>query len=1052
MSFKRFFLLSPLLWLRKLIVYLLVFVVILGIVIYFIANSPWVIKKAAERFAPEYHISYSRIHGNVLTGVEIEDLAYENKPLSKHFLFKWNPNALIKKEILVNHFVLEKVNVDTLKRLIAAFSTEDKSSSEPFTFSVKVKKLAVDVDPFVAYDTGIKHIILDAKNVYYKGEDIQIGELGLLLDTNITKLTLKASLNKGAVDVKELVLQDVDTLALQRLVLSDENSSIKEGGSEDTSVAKPLMPKMIHLHRFHANILEREYAPVAIHTLDVALKEAVFDVAKGMLEKAHLSMVADTNLANIEHEGDIVNNHLLSTVTLMPKEALFTHYNLPLREAAFKAIEVQVDANKERVIAALDTQILQVLKAKKDALNVDVNRLKSTLSYRIEEGTLKAESKAQISTPYAKDIELNNLFTLDDNISYRGDMVIKQITGIDAKFVKPLNDLHIVYEGDEKSINTNIYSKMLKGSFNSSDFKTALLHLESKEDFMLRDFLALPKELNATKASLRIDAPLHFDANASTMAYAQIHSNVANIDANISYKKNLHLASSIDVPKASLLRPYVKSLQWDNIMPIKVNADVLEKSIEAKVDAGVLGARASYELNSTAIRGDIVMEGLETKVSGIVPKKLHIISSTQDMSALMQSISMVYTLDALPKIDGSAKLTVDINDLKKIDVALRSPSLVYHADHKTSTQINNIDVLMHYEEGTVVLEHYSVLYDKEKIYATKPSTITLNDDNIIVKPLWLNDALKAEGYYSLKTKQGKILLGADKLHIAHEMIDLDSKIDIVTELDANKTKVQGKIILLGGNIHYDISQKSFASDSDIIIVQDIKKENESAFMDGLSVELQIKTKKPLVYNAEGIHLKADVDVSLYKAENSDLLVLGSLDLIKGSTYVFQDKTFVLDKSAVYFTGNPNKPLLDVKVNYKAVDYFITVKITGLADLPNITFSSKPSLSREEILSLILFDSVEAAGTNSGDKMMRMMGGAMAKSALNDLGVKIDHLVLGEGNSVEVGKKLTDKITIIYVNGDVAEVKLKYEHSKYTESIIGASERSQSYDIIYKRDF
>jgi len=1052
MSLKRFFLLSPLLWFRKLIVYLLVLLVILGIVVYFIANSPWVIKKAAERFSPEYHISYSRIHGNVLTGVEIEDLAYENKPLSKHFLLKWNPNALIRKEILVNHLVLEKVNVDTLKRLIATFSTEDKSSSEPFTFSVKVKKLAVDVDPFVAYDVGIKHIILDTKNVYYKGKDIQIGALGLVLDTNITKLILKASLNKGVVDVKELALQDLDTLALQRLVLSDENNSVEEGGSEDTSVANPLMPKMIHLHRFHANILERAYAPVAIHTLDVALKEAVFDVAKGMLEKGHLSMVADTNLTNIEHEGDIVNNHLLSMVTLMPKEALFTHYNLPLKEAAFKTIEVQVDANKERVITSLDTQILQALKAKKDALNVDVEHLKSTVTYRIEEGTLKAESQARISTQYAKDIELSNLFTLDDNISYSGDMVIKQITGIDAKFVKPLNDLHIAYQGDEKSINTNIRSQMLTGSFNSSDFKTALLHIESKEDLMLRDFITLPKELNATKASLRIDVPLHFDANASTEAYAQIHSNVANIDANISYKKNLHLTSSIDIPKASLLRPYVKALQWDNIMPIKVNADVLEKSIEAKVDAGVLGVRASYELNSTAIRSDITMAGLETKVSGIVPKQLHITSSAKDIPALMQSISAVYTLDALPKIDGSAKLTVDINDLKKIDVALRSPLLVYHADHKTSTQINDIDVLMHYEEGTAVLEHYSVLYDKEKIYATKPSTITLNDDNITVKPLWVNDALKAEGHYSLKTKQGKILLGADNLHIAHEMIDLDSKIDIVTELDTNKTKVKGKIILLGGNIHYDISQKSFASDSDIIMAQDMKEENASAFMDGLSVELQVKTKKPLVYNAEGIHMKADVDVSVHKSENSDLLVLGSVTPVKGSTYVFENKTFVVDKSAIYFTGNPNKPLLDIKVNYKALNYLVTIAITGSADLPNITFSSKPSLNREQILSLILFDSVEAAGTNSGDQMMKMMGGAMAKSALNNMGIKLDHLVLGEGNSVEVGKKLTRKMTIIYVSGDVAEVKLKYEHSKHTESVIGASERSQSYDIVYKRDF
>ena len=81
-----------------------------------------------------------------------------------------------------------------------------------------------------------------------------------------------------------------------------------------------------------------------------------------------------------------------------------------------------------------------------------------------------------------------------------------------------------------------------------------------------------------------------------------------------------------------------------------------------------------------------------------------------------------------------------------------------------------------------------------------------------------------------------------------------------------------------------------------------------------------------------------------------------------------------------------------------------------------------------------------------------MGGAMAKSALSDMGVKLDHLVLGEGNSIEVGKKLTDKMTIIYVNDVVSGVKLQYRHSPRTESVIQMSEESQSYDIIYKDDF
>jgi len=84
-------------------------------------------------------------------------------------------------------------------------------------------------------------------------------------------------------------------------------------------------------------------------------------------------------------------------------------------------------------------------------------------------------------------------------------------------------------------------------------------------------------------------------------------------------------------------------------------------------------------------------------------------------------------------------------------------------------------------------------------------------------------------------------------------------------------------------------------------------------------------------------------------------------------------------------------------------------------------------------------------------MMRMMGGAMAKSALSSMGVKLDHLVIGNG-SIEVGKKIGEKTTVIYINGEVPTIKVKYEHTPHLESVISASEKSQSYDIVYKKDY
>jgi len=223
-------------------------------------------------------------------------------------------------------------------------------------------------------------------------------------------------------------------------------------------------------------------------------------------------------------------------------------------------------------------------------------------------------------------------------------------------------------------------------------------------------------------------------------------------------------------------------------------------------------------------------------------------------------------------------------------------------------------------------------------------------------------------------------------------------------------------------------------------------------MDNLSVMVQIQTKKPLVYKKGDIDIEAKVDLQVYKAEYSELMLLGLVEIVEGGSYTFEGKRFVFDKSHVYFTGNPNKPLIEASVKYKSRNYLITIAVTGTADMPKIKFSSKPSLTKEQILSIILFGSEGGAGVKSGEDMMKMMGGAMAKSALSNLGVELDYLALGAEGSVEVGKKLTDDMTIIYINDTVPTVKLKYQHGKRTESVFGVSEESQFYDIIYKRDF
>lgn len=1065
---KDLLLYGPLLWLRKILLYLLATAIVLGLLIYFAANSPLVIKKAADTFAPDYNISYTRIHGNALTGVEIDDLAYNKESLAKHITLKWNPNGLVKKRIIVSKLEIEKANVDTIKTLIASFSVSDENestetnSTEPFDFSVSVHHASLSLEPFVEQGITVSKAELDAKNVVYASESVSVGSLELEADSNVTDIDLHASLKKGRVNVKELIIEKIDILALQALFLPDSNETnvssesdvlvTTEDNTTKDAPADPLIPQWVHIDKLVISTLPLVYDPVAIKNLTLTGGDAVFDVQKLVLQKANLDLKSSTNLSDVFYTTKVKNNKLIGKVDFKPKKALFELYELPIRREAIGDIILDLNVSEEAVITDLQIQMKQLLKAEEGAFNLDVDNLHSHLVYDIKEGAMKAESKVLLTTPYAKDVLITNLFIMDDNISYSGEIHAEQIIGVDAKFVKPLNNLELRYEGDTSSIKTDINADNLHGSLVSEDFKKAKLHLETQEAINVSELVALPAELNQTKVNVVIDAPLSFEENTTLVAYAKIRSNVVNMDANVSYKDVLDVTSVTHIPKESLLRPYSKELKWDSLNPIRTDLQLTEEGVDLSLKAGSLAARAEYDLNSTKVDGQITLGGLEAEIVGVADEKITVKTNINSMPSLIESVQSIYTLEELPAVKGSAELSVVISELKTLDLVLSSPKIIYAPDAKTEHLVNDINLEVSMDESKVLLKRYSLSYGDQKLFSTKPSTIALNEGSISIEPLWLNDELKIEGTYDINASKGEIDAQAVKLPIVHELIDLDSSIDIKTLLDGNKTSVNGKITILKGNIHYDLEQRTFASDSDILIVQDIKKKEPSPFMDNLSVSVDVTTETALIYNKGPINIKAKLDLNVYKGEYADPMLLGTVEIVKGGSYTLEDKKFVLDTSYVYFTGDPTKPLIEATITYESLNYLITITATGASDAPNINFSSVPSLTKEQILSVILFDSEGAAGTNSGDDMMMMMGGAMAKSALADMGIALDHVVLGVGNSVEVGKKVTDDITIIYVNDEVSSVKVKYEHGPRTESVFGVSEESQSYDIIYKRDF
>jgi translocation and assembly module TamB len=744
-----------------------------------------------------------------------------------------------------------------------------------------------------------------------------------------------------------------------------------------------------------------------------------------------------------------------------------------LRREAIGDIKIDFKASKEKVVANLHAKAKQLLVVAEDlnvtennntdanitdgnktkTFNVDIDDLSSKIIFTVKNSAVQADTKIMVTTPYAKDISITNLFVMDGNISYDGAISVAKVMSPKGKRITPLNDFKIDYKGTLHNVDTQLSSEGLKGSFISKDMKKGHFHLESIKTVDVGKVFALPAELNATKVNVFVDLPIDFENLATLKGKAKITSNVANIDADILYSKQVKVKVTTTIPKDSLLINFDKNVKYDAISPMVSTFEMGEKDIKVTMKSKKLSADLSMLPFEKKVNGEIKIAGLLATLKATPNGDIAIKSDVGSFATLLNTVNQFYAVEDLPKVDGVLDLSLLVKNNKHVTLNISSPKVIYHADRKTDHEMEDVKFVLSKQGDQIKLDSYTLSYNKMKIFATKPSVVNFKDTTISIDELWVNDQLKVSGALDTQKMKGSILADADTFHLAHEMIDLDSAIKIKTEMDGNSTSVNGKITLLGGEIHYDLATKTFPSDKDIIIVQEMKKEKPSPFMDNLTIAVNIDTKKPLIFKQGPIDIQAKVNAGVHKAILSDPMLIGSVDLVDGGSYVFQGKRFVLENSHVYFTGDPNNPMLDITVKYKTIkNSLITINITGTPTVPNILFSSVPSMSREQILSIILFDSEEGAGTNSGDDMMKMMGGAMAKSALSHLGVKLDHLVIGEGNSVEVGKKISDKVTVIYINGDIPEMQVKYDYSPSIEAVMGASERSESADIVYKKDF
>ena len=1051
-------------------------VVLLIAAIVIAANSSFVIRKALDRFAPDYGISYRHISGNIFTGVAIEGISFCKKPMADEIVFSWNPSKLLYKRIAVTKIEMEGIDLDTVKSLIASFSeseeTKSSESNTPFPLSVGVDRLHISIDPFTERNVSVTRTVLDAEGISYASDQIEVDALKGQIESELGNLDLFASMRHSRLHIRKCSLFRVDTQAIEKLFAA--SSSRSEVNATDGTVGKnevqnreesvSLLPETIYVESFHADILPRRIDPLHLEALNLDVHNMHIDLESLTLKEGSVDFNATSNLTHISQKGKIVDNRFNGHIVLTPNKPLFDLYAPTIRKEAIGDIVVDVNATKERIGVRLLAHATHLLRVGTDAnqtdgnitepFNIDVETLKVIADYTVAEGVFDANAYAKVKTPFTPEATLDaNFAMIDGKMDYNGSLQIPKVVLTDMPSLKFLDEFSIKFKGDDRRLRADIASERLSGYFDVPDLmKEGRFHLETIRPVILQEAVSLPEALKDAKLGAVIDMPVNLKKPLPLTLQAKISSDIANLRADLSYGDEVTAKIQGDIPENSLLYNVEKNVRWSAISPVRIDAKMTDKTIEGRLKAPKLSANMKMYPFKGTVEGKVSLAGMAATLQGDKSGRLKLVSDIRSFEDLFGTVKTFYRIGDLPKVEGALHLVTSLDKYGALHAELSSSQVRYHADRKTVHLIDGVTLSVGLKKDTLQVDAYQLTYNDMHFFATRPSTISFGEKEISVDAFWLNDQLLVSGAIDPKRMQGHFNAKSDRFTFSHEMIDLTSKIDLEAKLDGNSTDVTGTITLLEGNIHYDLSTKTFPSDSDIVIVQEMKKKGESPFMDHLTMQIRVVTDRPMVYKQGPVDIEANVDLGIHKSVFSDMMVLGSIDIVDGSSYTFEGKRFVLKRSHIYMTGDPSKPMLDITVKYQALRHLISINVSGTPAVPNILFSSVPSLSKEQILSIILFDSEEGADTNDANDMMKMMGGAMAKSALNDLGVQIDHLVIGEGNSVEVGKKISDKVTVIYINAEVPKMEVKYKYSPAIEVVVGASEESESIDVNYIKDF
>ncbi len=672
----------------------------------------------------------------------------------------------------------------------------------------------------------------------------------------------------------------------------------------------------------------------------------------------------------------------------------------------------------------------------------------------------------------AKHISLNSVYRLkkdnyliqaiqDANVTTDGHFT----SLIDSKILHsseklPFERINTSLKGDSKNLTLHVEAGLYRFDI-GGDYKK--FQIKGSANGVTLGFIDnFPDIFKRDKIDMKIDSTL--DISPLKLSGNMFLKSVAGkLDANYDINSQKKLIRMVFYPNTKY--KIWKDYRIDGVSPAKITIYSDKNSRVLNVDAKMLNITLFRKKEilggwGNLARGYFDLNGKIDKKSGI---SLNVNANLSSLKSFLESITAVkfdkdFYVDAKVNLKSRLNITKDIVFKSKITM----PWYEVVLDDKNRYKGKNLWIKSTLVNTQAAISGYSFYVSGYHIYSNRTSKLSLKKSGQIeFKKFWIFDNLLLIGSIDPIKKEGKIHLQGKKFNYVGKEGNITANADINADIKANgEQNIQGKVTLLEGTIKFVPKKEYDLSDSDIIIIQNIHENRRLK----RNVDIQIVSKKPILYKTDEVELKFVPDFVLFQEAGSSLGYLGMVT-IKDGEIKKSGKEFKLAKSEIYLRGaNPLNPYLNINIFYYTPEQIkIKVFITNTLSSPLMILASNPPMSQNDIMSYILFgkpsstlfaDNKNAQTSISLNSIL--YGAGLKQMFQKTTSIKIDTLnILSSKDKrfgYEIGASINDKVRVIYKNDEISSIIIQYSLSKSIRIDVDVKESGEGVKVLYAKDF